>query len=172
MKFGPVYWAFHSLIWGNLAFYVSIFFSIIFECYPVWQGRSPTNQGQCTGSKTLLVISGAVNVVSDLLIILLPVWTTWHLQMTPKRKAGVTAMFSTGFLYVSSLPQHLRLCGCLSSRDNEPDPSYKIVPSFQASAASSTQYRSHLAAASYTLLHRPRCGGTQLLIRFSSLPLF
>ena len=97
-KSGPVYWAFHSLIWGNLAFYVSIFISMIFQCYRVWEGRSPTNKGHCAGSKTLLVVCGAVNVFSDLLIILLPVWNTWHLQMTPKRKAGVIAMFSTGFL--------------------------------------------------------------------------
>lgn len=47
----------------------------------------------------MLVVSGTVNVFSDLLNITLPLWAIWHLQMAPKRKAGVSAVFTTGLLY-------------------------------------------------------------------------
>lgn len=101
MKSGPVYLACHTLIWGNLAFYISIFFSIIFECRPIWEVWNPSlglDTRHCINRNMLLVVSSAVNVFSDLLNLLLPIWATWHLQMAPKRKAGVIAIFTTGLL--------------------------------------------------------------------------
>lgn len=105
MKSGPVYWACHILIWGNLVFYIAILFTIVFECYPihyVWDFLH--YEGHCIDRNVVLVATGAVNVFSDLLNILLPAWATWHLQMAPKRKAGIIAIFATGILaFVSSI---------------------------------------------------------------------
>lgn len=98
MKSGPVYWACHALIWGNLAFYVSILFVIIFECNPIYEVWNLFYEGHCINRNTVLVASSAVNIFSDLLNLLLPVWATWHLQMAPRRKAGITAIFATGIL--------------------------------------------------------------------------
>lgn len=104
MKSGPVYWACHALIWGNLAFYVSILFVIIFECNPIYEVWNLFYGGHCINRNTVLVASSAVNIFSDLLNLLLPVWATWHLQMAPRRKAGITAIFATGILaFVSSI---------------------------------------------------------------------
>lgn len=104
MKSGPVYLACHTLIWGNLAFYISIFFSILFECHPIWEVWNPSYEGHCIDRNMVLVVSSAVNIVSDLLNLLLPFWATWHLQMAPKRKAGIVAVFATGLLaFVSSI---------------------------------------------------------------------
>ena len=98
MKSGIVYWACHALIWGNLVFYVSILFTIIFECHPIDEVWNLFYEGHCINRNTVLVATGAVNVFSDLLNLLLPVWATWHLQMAPKRKAGIIAVFTTGLL--------------------------------------------------------------------------
>ena len=98
MKSGALYWAFHTLIWGNLAFYSSIFFSLIFECHPIREVWNPSYEGHCINRNMLLVVSSAVNILSDLLNLLLPIWATWHLQMAPKRKAGIIAIFATGIL--------------------------------------------------------------------------
>ena len=46
----------------------------------------------------LLVVSNAVNIFSDLPNLLLPIWATWRLQMAPKLKAGLVAVFATGLL--------------------------------------------------------------------------
>lgn len=103
-KSGGVYWACHILIWGNLAFYVSTFLAVLFECYPMWEAWNASSDGYCVDRSMLLVASSAVNMLSDLLNLLLPVWATWHSQTTPKGKAGVVAIFATGSLSVSPVP--------------------------------------------------------------------
>ena len=110
MKSGPVYWACHCLIWGNLAFYTGVVLSLIFECHPVQEVWNPfyAEGGHCINRNLSLVVTGAVNVFSDLLNLLIPLWAIWHLQMAPKRKAGVMAIFTIGTMYYllifSSLP--------------------------------------------------------------------
>lgn len=98
LKSGPVYWACHILIWGNLAFYVGTLFSIIFECHPIWEVWNPAYEGHCINRNMVPVVSSAVNIISDLLNLLLPIWATWRLQMAPKRKVGVIAIFAIGLL--------------------------------------------------------------------------
>ncbi|CAD6592815.1 MAG: hypothetical protein ASARMPRED_006731 [Alectoria sarmentosa] len=121
VKSGPVYWACHTLIWGNLAFYVSVFFSVIFECHPVWEVWNPSYGDHCINRNVVLVASSAVNIFSDLLNLLLPMWATWHLQMAPKRKAGIIAIFATALLaFVSSI---CRLIYSIRTFSN-PDVSY------------------------------------------------
>lgn len=125
MKSGPVYLACHTLIWGNLAFYISIFFSIIFECHPIWEVWNPflglDTSHYCINRNMLLVVSSAVNVFSDIFNLLLPIWATWHLQMAPKRKAGIIAIFTTGLLaFISSICRLIYSIHALFSLD----PSY------------------------------------------------
>lgn len=101
IKSGPLYWAYQTLIWGNLAFYIPAFFLVVFECHPIWEVWNPSNEGHCiNGIATGLlgVVSSAINILSDLLNLFLPMWATWHLQMAPKRKAGIIAVFATGLL--------------------------------------------------------------------------
>lgn len=98
MKTGPVYWACHALLWGNLAFYIAVLFTVIFECHPISEVWNLLYGDHCINRNTVLIASGAVNIFSDLLNLLLPIWATWHLQMAPKRKAGVIAIFATGLL--------------------------------------------------------------------------
>lgn len=98
MKAGAIYWACHALIWGNLAFYISIFFTLLFECHPISQTWNLNYGHHCIDRNLALIVSSAVNIFSDLLNFILPIWATWHLQMAPKRKAGITAVFATGLL--------------------------------------------------------------------------
>lgn len=97
-KSGPLYWASHSLIWGNLALYIGTFFTILLECHPIKEAWNPYHEDSCINRNLVLLVTSAVNVLSDLLIILLPAWARWHLQMAPKRKAGITAIFSVGLM--------------------------------------------------------------------------
>lgn len=97
-KSGPLYWAYHILIWGNLAFYISVLLPIIFECHPIWHFWNPSYRDHCINWKKLLVVSSAVNMSSGLLILLLAVWTMSQSQMAHKMKAGVIVILTTGSL--------------------------------------------------------------------------
>ena len=97
-KSGPVYWACQTLIWGNLMFYVATFLTILLECHPIKEAWNPRAAGSCVDRNMILIVSGAVNAFVDLLNLLLPVWAIWQLQMAPRRKIGITAIFATGLL--------------------------------------------------------------------------
>ena len=98
-KSGSVYWASHTLIWTNLLLYVCVFFSVLLECYPIDETWNPLDaNNHCVNRNMVLVVSGACNVFSDILILLLPLWAIWHLQMKLRRKIGITAVFTTGLL--------------------------------------------------------------------------
>lgn len=103
MKSGAVYWACHALIWANLAVYIAVAFTILFECHPIDATWNPFLLSDCIDRNVILVISAAVNVFSDLLNFLLPIWAIWHLQMASERKLGLTAVFATGLLYCAPL---------------------------------------------------------------------
>ena len=92
-----VYWVCHGLIWGNLLFYGICFFINMFRCRPMriaWEPR----HGNCLQTDAIWTAVGSINVVSDLMILILPIWAIWHLRMAPKRKIGISAVFATGIL--------------------------------------------------------------------------
>lgn len=96
-KSGPVYWTIHALLWINLALYVALFFAIAFECSPqskIWDAYSPN--GRCIERTTMLIVQGSVNILSNLFMLLLPIWAIWHLHLETKRKIGIIAVFAVG----------------------------------------------------------------------------
>jgi hypothetical protein len=96
---GPVYMSCQILIWSNLAFYTGSFFALVFECVPqerIWNPLIKT--GHCIKTGDLLIAMGIINVVSDLMILILPMWAIFHLRMSTKLKIGVYAIFATGVL--------------------------------------------------------------------------
>lgn len=96
-KSGPVYWTIQTLIWGNFAVYTGLFFAIAFECSPqdkIWNPR--ISGGRCLERNIILFVNGPVNTISNLLILLLPIWAVWHLRLELKRKVWITAIFATG----------------------------------------------------------------------------
>ncbi|KKK20684.1 hypothetical protein ARAM_000335 [Aspergillus rambellii] len=100
---GKTYWAIHLLIWFNLLFYLANFFLKIFECIPrakIWDRKIP---GHCININIPILVTSIINVVSDLLMLFLPIFCVWRLKMTKKKKLGISAIFAAGIF------------GCLSS---------------------------------------------------------
>lgn len=53
-------------------------------------------QGTCVDLPRILDTSGLFNTISDLLILLVPVRSTWNLNMSRKKKIGVCLVFTVG----------------------------------------------------------------------------
>lgn len=72
----------------------------VFACTPrqrIWDVT--VHGGRCIDIKTLLVAVAALNVVSDILILLLPMPLVWYFLRIPRRqKTALTAVFMTGSL--------------------------------------------------------------------------
>ena len=96
---GSIYWTIHVLVWANLMFYVSAFITILFQCIPQDKIWNPEREGgHCINYYVATIATGSVNVVSDILILLLPMFVIWRLRMGSNQKLGVSAVFATGLL--------------------------------------------------------------------------
>jgi len=96
---GAVHIVCQLLIYGNLAFYLGSFIALIVECVPqerIWNPLITT--GRCIKTGDLLIAMGIINIISDLMILILPIWTIFHLRISTKLKLGVSAVFATGVL--------------------------------------------------------------------------
>ena len=98
-KSGKVYRIIHGFVWGNGAIHLAIMLWVILKCTPPERIWNPNANGHCISIVAGLLLSGVVNVVSDLLILLLPIYIALRLQLRPNRKAVVVAVFSTGAMY-------------------------------------------------------------------------
>lgn len=86
------------MIWLNICFYLANVLSVIFQCNPVRKAWDTTTTGACIDTNLNFVITGVINVISDVLILLLPLWTIWHLKLPMQKKLTVSAAFATGVL--------------------------------------------------------------------------
>ena len=76
--------------------------AVIFKCYPMaasWSTK-PHPDAHCLNMTVLHNVIGAFNVVSDVLILLLPFPILWRLQMPLAKKLGTSAIIATGSLCI------------------------------------------------------------------------
>ena len=80
--------------------YLSATVVAVFQCIPVsytWDKRIP---GRCLDMRLLYYLGAANNVVTDLVILVLPMPVVWKLQMPRPKKYAVTGVFLMGGLLV------------------------------------------------------------------------
>ena len=94
------YWLTQSLILINGLFYIIYFFIPIFLCFPRSKIWNPEAAGHCLDVDVLYMASSCFNMVSDIAMLSVPVYTIWKLQISRRRKIGISAIFLTGGLSV------------------------------------------------------------------------
>lgn len=89
----------HLLIWFNFFFYLADTIVKIFECTPrhkIWEHYT---DGSCININIPILVTSAINVASDFMILLLPIVCVWRLQlMKMSKKIGISAIFAAGLL--------------------------------------------------------------------------
>ncbi|KAG5992423.1 hypothetical protein E4U54_003650 [Claviceps lovelessii] len=87
--------AIYCLIAILCGYYGSGLFVKIFVCWPIsayWRGESE----KCLNHGAIIIADSVVSVVSDLVILLLPVPLTWSLQLPLKKRLRVIGMLCAG----------------------------------------------------------------------------
>lgn len=87
-----------AIIVFNAMFYTAKTFVVAFSCRPqqkIWDPRIP---GTCVDVYAVLIGTAALNIVSDLLIITIPMAVIWKLRMPRKRKIEISLIFGFGVL--------------------------------------------------------------------------
>ena len=100
---GLVYRITHTLIWLNVIFYVANVLTVIFQCSPISKAWDRSIAGKCINTNQNQIGTGTINVISDLLILFLPLWAIWHLQLPVQKKISVSSIFAVGILYAISI---------------------------------------------------------------------
>lgn len=92
------------LIFVLAVFYTASTLLKIFICIPVRKVWTPALPGTCFHMQTVYIANCIASIVSDFVILILPMSSIWGLKTTTMRKVGITATFAVGaFACVSTI---------------------------------------------------------------------
>ncbi|KAI4114400.1 MAG: hypothetical protein LQ338_008014 [Usnochroma carphineum] len=87
------------------AWSVAFFFATVFQCGTEWYlNWAPIADflTKCSNTLNMLTVFTATDIITDLLIITMPIPMIWSLQMTTRRKVAINAMFLVGFFAIGA----------------------------------------------------------------------
>ena len=101
LRLSPQRW-FRWSIWGVIAFIfgytVGIFFGLIFSCSPISVSWDITVTGECINRPALYIATAVSNIISDIILFVLPMPMVVKLQLPLKQKLGLFFIFGVGSL--------------------------------------------------------------------------
>ncbi|KAI9761537.1 MAG: hypothetical protein M4579_000928 [Chaenotheca gracillima] len=108
---------FHYAIYATMfilvAYNLALMLSLIFACHPIEKSWNVLiTEGSCIDRTAIYLSNGILNIITDLIIFVLPVPMVWGIQLPKRQKLGVLAFFSVGSLIVEL--NLAVVCGCLS----------------------------------------------------------
>ncbi|KAI9679254.1 MAG: hypothetical protein M1817_005273 [Caeruleum heppii] len=87
-----------------LACWVAIFISTLFHCLPIAYNWDKSIPGQCVNPNALFISALALNLFTDILIVLLPIPMIWRIQISRAEKIAVSSAFLLGgFVCIGNL---------------------------------------------------------------------
>ncbi|KAF3046373.1 hypothetical protein E8E12_005915 [Didymella heteroderae] len=92
-------WIIDGFLMLNVMFYIALFLFQFLACRPLARAWNPLVAGTCVKDKMVLhIVSASINTASDLIIMILPQPVIWRLELSTKRKWGLSAVFLLGGL--------------------------------------------------------------------------
>lgn len=80
---------------------VAIFFAIVFQCTPITFNWDPTIKGgHCIDQRLLFVSTSAFNILTDIIVLGLPLYILADLKIRRRTKIGLIFIFLLGVMYV------------------------------------------------------------------------
>jgi hypothetical protein len=91
-------WAVWTTIFICASSYTAIFFSLLFACKPVAASWDPLllPTAICVNRGGIYIATAVIGIVTDVMLISIPIPTIWGLQMPTKQKIGLTLIFGVG----------------------------------------------------------------------------
>jgi hypothetical protein len=94
-----VRYAIHALNFFNIALMVAIFLTVIFQCTPIAYNWDKTIEGaRCIKPGNFYLVTAALTIFTDVLVLALPIWIFADLKMQLKMKIAVICIFLLGFM--------------------------------------------------------------------------
>ncbi|KAJ2997595.1 hypothetical protein NUW58_g609 [Xylaria curta] len=93
------WWTCNLVIGINVLFYAAAIFLENLSCFPlqrIWDKTVPGSE--CLDFKITVLTGASINVILDLITLVLPQKVIWSLQLSRKKKIGVSLVFTIGLL--------------------------------------------------------------------------
>lgn len=92
------YWSAWVMMVANILVYGSAVITQLAGCQPLQRQWNFWLPGHCIDRKARTLVNLSFNLITDIMILLLPQPVIWKLHMTRSRKNGVVVAFSLGCL--------------------------------------------------------------------------
>ncbi|KAJ0106935.1 hypothetical protein J7T55_011030 [Diaporthe amygdali] len=87
-----LWWIIQIVVWLNFLYTVGLILAIALQCVPY---NKPYGSS-CVNQYMVLISASIINIISDLLVLLIPMASVWRLNMSRRRKWAVWALFAFG----------------------------------------------------------------------------
>lgn len=78
---------------------ISVLFTTVFQCTPVaFEWDKSIKGGHCIDAPLFFVLSAAINIFTDLLILVIPILITWPLQLAIRKKIAICVILCLGLV--------------------------------------------------------------------------
>ena len=91
-----IFWSIWFVFWWNLLYAVALIVTITTEC--VGKADKVARGEECVNQYAVLICASVINVVSDLMILVIPIVAIWGLHMARQQKIRLSAVFAVGSL--------------------------------------------------------------------------
>ena len=86
----------HVLNALNLGQLAAQFIVVIFQCRPVAGFWDRSLHPKCINTTEFVVSTSSLTIFTDILVLMLPIWMLWNLQIRFKAKMGISAVLMLG----------------------------------------------------------------------------
>ncbi|KAK3295233.1 uncharacterized protein B0H64DRAFT_142545 [Chaetomium fimeti] len=118
----------HVLNWANIGLMIAVLFASIFTCVPVHKYWNMAVAGRCNNMMLQYLITSGLTVLTDILVLVIPVKIVMGLQLPMKLKAILITLLCSGIVVTifSILRMHSLYRLYYPPPDPGPDPTYSI----------------------------------------------
>ncbi|PYI02706.1 hypothetical protein BO78DRAFT_422270 [Aspergillus sclerotiicarbonarius CBS 121057] len=109
-----------------IAWMIAFFFATVFQCYTQWAWNwAPISffLTQCTNTLDMLTVFTATDIVTDVIIITMPVPIIWQLHLPTIKKVGLTGLFMMGLFTIGAGIARMYIY-LVTSYDKEDNPDF------------------------------------------------
>lgn len=89
-----IYYSSWAVIWFNLLYCIALVLVVLLQCVNKKEIPGKT----CIDTYSLLVTASLINVLSDLMMLAIPLVAVWDLRLPMRRKLGISVVFAVGML--------------------------------------------------------------------------
>ncbi|AEO63928.1 uncharacterized protein THITE_123400 [Thermothielavioides terrestris NRRL 8126] len=118
----------HALNWSNIALLIAVLFASIFTCVPINKYWTPSLPGHCNNESLQYLITSGLTVLTDVLVLAIPVKIVVGLQIAKKLKVILICLLCSGIIVTVFSILRMRALYRLyyPPADPGPDPTYDI----------------------------------------------